>query len=199
MGVGWHTVKEPPVRARLRVPRAIGKGGEPAGPSCGSVTELGEDLSAPLFLAAERPRRLIAERAPFGLRMKGKPEEQMLRALRRYQRNTSLPIKCAYRTCAVVGSSGSLRGALFGEAIDAHDAVIRINAAPVYSYEAAVGTRTSWRVHNSEKPFMLAAIDDLSLQVTNLSAARLLLSWPTSRQLLLQLFHPRRNSHNASG
>ena len=116
-------------------------------------------------MAAERPRRLIAERAPFGLRMKGKPEEQMLRALRRYHRNTSLPMRCEYASCAVVGSSGSLRENSFGQAIDAHEAVIRINAAPVHPYEEAVGTRTTWRVHNSEKPFMLAAIDDPALQV----------------------------------
>ena len=47
----------------------------------------------------------------------------MLAAIRRYQRNSSVPITCRYRTCAVVGSSGSLRGGAYGAAIDAHDAV----------------------------------------------------------------------------
>ena len=84
--MSWsRAAADPPVRARQRVARALA--------TCGSVVELAEELSAPLFMAAERPRKLIAARAPFGLRMKGKPEEQMLRSLRRYHRNTSLPIK----------------------------------------------------------------------------------------------------------
>lgn len=36
-----------------------------------------------------------------------------------------------FRTCAVVGNSGDLLKTEFGEEIDAHDAVIRDNEAPV--------------------------------------------------------------------
>ena len=36
-----------------------------------------------------------------------------------------------FRTCAVVGNSGDLLKTKFGEEIDAHDAVIRDNEAPV--------------------------------------------------------------------
>jgi hypothetical protein len=131
---------------------------------CGGVQSI-DELNAPLFMAAERPRKLSVEKAPFGLLMGGKTEQQMLSRIRQYQRNTSLPLRCHYATCAVVGSSGSLRGGRLGAQIDAHDAVIRINAAPVHGYEDAVGRRTTWRVHNSEKPFMMAASGLPELQV----------------------------------
>ena len=49
-------------------------------------------------------------------------------------------------SCAVVGSSGSLRGARLGRAIDAHDVVIRFNYAPTRGYEDDVGTKTDVRV-----------------------------------------------------
>ena len=46
-------------------------------PRCdGSISPDRSKLSAPPFAAAERPRRLIEEHAPFGLRMSGKPERQ---------------------------------------------------------------------------------------------------------------------------
>ena len=44
-----------------------------------------------------------------------------------------------WRTCAVVGSSGALLGALAGREIDAHDAVWRVNYAPVAGVAAATG------------------------------------------------------------
>ena len=107
---------------------------------------------APLFMAAEKLEVLAAERAPYGLQMGGKSEAEARAAIARYQRNTSQPLRCRFDSCAVVGSSGRLRGAHFGPYIDAHEAVIRINAAPTTSnHAAAVGSRTTWRVHNSEK------------------------------------------------
>ena len=51
--------------------------------------------------------------------------------------------------CAVVGSSGLLRRAPQGAAIDAHDAVIRMNAAPTRGWEAAAGARTTARFVNA--------------------------------------------------
>ena len=153
---------EPIVRAEWRP--ALPASWTPQQPC--SDKHLLEELDAPLFIAAERPRRLATEKAPFGLRIGGKSEHEMLAAIRRYVVNASQPQRCHYRSCAVVGSSGVLRGGHSGAAIDAHDAVIRINAAPTHSFEHAVGRRTTWRVHNSEKPYMLAASDVPELQVS---------------------------------
>lgn len=115
-------------------------------------------LDAPPFAAAEWPRRLIEKNAPFGLRMGGKTQKQMLATVRRYLRNVTQPLDCSYRTCAIVGSAGHLRRSGLGPAIDAHDAVFRVNAAPTAGYEADVGSRTTWRVHNSEKPWFMASL-----------------------------------------
>jgi hypothetical protein len=89
----------------------------------------------------------------------------MLERLYQFQRNVSQPLRCQFATCAVVGSSGNLRGKSYGEAIDAHDVVFRVNAAPVNKHERAVGTRTTWRVMNSEKPYFMASLGVPELQV----------------------------------
>ena len=143
--------------ARAAIPRSRNA-------TCGRVSVLPE-LSAPLFIASERARRLASAKAPFGLMMGGKSEAEMVARIRKYRRNSSIPLRCRFATCAVVGSSGALRGARLGGAIDAHDAVIRINAAPTYRHEVAVGARTTWRIHNSEKPYMMAASGLPELQV----------------------------------
>ena len=132
-------------------------------PRCGVAALSG--LDAPLFIAAERPRRLAEGRAPFGLRMNGKSTQQMLARIRSYLRNSSQPLRCRFATCAVVGNAGNLRHADLGGAIDAHEAVLRLNAAPTRGHEANVGRRTTWRVHNSEKPWFMAALDTPELQV----------------------------------
>ena len=38
-------------------------------------------------------------------------------------------------TCAVIGSSGTIKREAFGAEIDAHDAVFRFNEAPTLGYE----------------------------------------------------------------
>ena len=134
-------------------------------PRCGRTPRAVKALNAPLFMGAEWPRRLLASKAPFGLRMGGKTEKQMHDTLRLYLRNISQPLRCHYRTCAVVGSAGRLRDSRLGAAIDAHDAIIRINAAPTRGFETAVGQRTTWRVHNSEKPWFMASLNTPELQV----------------------------------
>eukprot|EP00976_Prorocentrum_cordatum_P072208 1180627-Prorocentrum_minimum.AAC.1 len=48
-------------------------------------------------------------------------------------------------TCAIVGNAGHLRLTEFGNSIDSHDVVIRLNAAPTIGYEKFVGTRTHVR------------------------------------------------------
>ena len=163
----------PHVRRDGPLVRAVPHGGKHGGAlgtryqpqrRCESASVI-DELTAPIFIAAERPRKLTSEGAPFGMRMGGKSEDDMVSSIRRYVANSSQPRQCRYRTCAVVGSSGALRGTHHGASIDAHAAVIRINAAPTHKHEAAVGRRTTWRVHNSEKPFMLAANDVPELQL----------------------------------
>ncbi|ETE61954.1 CMP-N-acetylneuraminate-beta-galactosamide-alpha-2,3-sialyltransferase 2, partial [Ophiophagus hannah] len=46
-------------------------------------------------------------------------------------------------TCAVVGNSGRLRGSKYGEKIDSHKFVMRMNTAQVTGFEEDVGTRTT--------------------------------------------------------
>jgi hypothetical protein len=53
-----------------------------------------------------------------------------------------------FRTIAVVGNSGSLKGSGLGNRIDGHDCVIRMNAAPTAKYEEDVGSRTTFRFIN---------------------------------------------------
>lgn len=55
-----------------------------------------------------------------------------------------------YETCAVVGNSGILNRYQFGSKIDMHDLVIRFNLAPTIGYESTTGTKTSFRLVNSQ-------------------------------------------------
>lgn len=51
-----------------------------------------------------------------------------------------------YGSCAVVGNSGLLKNGMLGAEIDAHDAVVRVNYAPVEGYGRQVGKRTTFDV-----------------------------------------------------
>lgn len=55
-------------------------------------------------------------------------------------------------SCAVVGSSGMILNSSFGQEIDKHDVVIRMNKAPVHGYEKHVGGFTTIRVNNLYDP-----------------------------------------------
>ncbi|XP_024862723.1 CMP-N-acetylneuraminate-beta-galactosamide-alpha-2,3-sialyltransferase 1 isoform X2 [Kryptolebias marmoratus] len=59
-----------------------------------------------------------------------------------------LPKPCSdtTKTCSVVGNSVNLKRSHYGPLIDSQDIVIRINAAPIKSYEVDVGTKTTYHV-----------------------------------------------------
>ena len=61
-----------------------------------------------------------------------------------------------FRTCAIVGNSGTILGTRSGAAIDANEIVIRINYAPTKGYEADVGSKTSYDLLNKENTMKLA-------------------------------------------
>ncbi|OCT78833.1 beta-galactoside alpha-2,6-sialyltransferase 1 isoform X2 [Xenopus laevis] len=52
--------------------------------------------------------------------------------------------------CAVVSSAGSIKYSSLGQEIDAHDAVLRFNAAPTRGHQDDVGTKTTFRLLNSQ-------------------------------------------------
>ncbi|KAJ8734068.1 hypothetical protein PYW07_014619 [Mythimna separata] len=55
-----------------------------------------------------------------------------------------------YNTCAVVTSAGALLGSGLGKFIDSHDMVLRFNNAPIENYTESVGSKTTFRVLNSQ-------------------------------------------------
>lgn len=54
-----------------------------------------------------------------------------------------------YKTCAVVGNSQNLSGSNYGEFIDSHEAVFRMNIAPTRKHEQDVGKKTTLRMFNT--------------------------------------------------
>lgn len=58
--------------------------------------------------------------------------------------------KTKFKSCAIVGSSGSLLMAEHGREIDSHSAVFRINRAPTEGYSAHTGNKTNFRLLNAK-------------------------------------------------
>lgn len=56
-----------------------------------------------------------------------------------------------WHKCALVGKSGSLLLHEQGAEIDGHDAVFRMDEAPVHQFEAHVGTKTTVRIVKGDK------------------------------------------------
>ena len=107
--------------------------------------------------------KLCQRDPPYGFRplCTGSEKKASLRTLRAFRD----PPKCRYKTCALVGASGTLLGARLGQEIDKQEAVIRINFAPdgpqsaklstaphshLPTWIADVGARTTWRVITME-------------------------------------------------
>ena len=61
-----------------------------------------------------------------------------------------------YKTCALVGNSGTNIATGQGEDIDRHDAVFRINYAPTRHFEYDVGNKTTFDIVNKENCLKLA-------------------------------------------
>lgn len=59
-------------------------------------------------------------------------------------------------TCAVVGNAGHLRGSGFGEEIDSHDTILRINMAPTRGFEHDVGSRSVCSLLSTERLLWLS-------------------------------------------
>ncbi|XP_074289203.1 beta-1,6-galactosyltransferase GALT29A-like [Silene latifolia] len=68
--------------------------------------------------------------------------------------------KDKYSSCAVVGNSGILLNKEYGELIDSHEAVIRLNNARIRSYRENVGSKTSISFVNSNIVHLCTRSDD---------------------------------------
>ena len=108
-------------------------------------------------------QQLCAHDPPYGFRplCRAPDKTTSLRTLRDFRD----PPRCKYKTCALVGASGTLLGARLGKQIDRAEAVLRINFAPdgpmaanlataphrhLATWISDVGARTSWRVITME-------------------------------------------------
>ncbi|XP_034823924.1 beta-galactoside alpha-2,6-sialyltransferase 2 isoform X1 [Maniola hyperantus] len=77
-------------------------------------------------------------------------QDEPLASLGYHIPNSPLQEGRVFNTCAVVTSAGALLGSRLGEFIDSHDMVLRFNNAPTENYTDDVGSKTTFRVLNSQ-------------------------------------------------
>ena len=65
-----------------------------------------------------------------------------------------------WKRCAVVGSSQNLLDGEFGQIIDSHDAIFRMNSAPTKGYEKFAGSRTTIRLFHYSSHHKLPKEED---------------------------------------
>ena len=88
-------------------------------------------------------------RAPLGHGAEASRQERIANAMRLPVSGAGFLRERRWGSCALVGSSGSLRsGPRRGAAIDSHDVVVRLNQAPTWGYTPWVGSKTTHRVLN---------------------------------------------------
>lgn len=105
------------------------------------------DATVPVFLSGQYAQRLLPPSTDANMREA--VSETLDRLAARALSTEERLMKKRPLSCAVVGNSGNLRASGYGEKIDAHSLVFRMNNAPVRSYEADVGSRTTHHVMSS--------------------------------------------------
>ena len=135
-----------------------------------------ELLRTPPFLAEASVARLLGARPPYGVCQEDGRGICEADAALQLITNAAVPSgPRTFQRCAVVGSGAALLNQSHGGAIDAHDAVVRLNDAPVtrWAPRAAlrkqfphsrlplhVGTRTTWRLSTPMAWQMATEADD---------------------------------------
>mmetsp|Transcript_6015 Transcript_6015/g.15495 ORF Transcript_6015/g.15495 Transcript_6015/m.15495 type:complete len:359 (-) Transcript_6015:123-1199(-) len=98
------------------------------------------------------PHYLYNKRNPLARRIQRDGHFKVTTRLKRFP-GRDLPQLRDFRTCAVVGSAGTLLGGGAGADIDAHSVVFRSNQAPTKGFERDVGSRTDFRLVNSANAY----------------------------------------------
>jgi hypothetical protein len=101
---------------------------------------------APLLFINEQTDTLMLHAPPYGFKLRN---FNMRAKLSAFRENASSWTPTKHNTCAVVGNSGILRLTNYGKRIDSHDAIFRVNHAPVAAFAQYVGTRTTFHVTSS--------------------------------------------------
>ena len=125
------------------------------GGNCSAPLEIPDDPAVNrCLMGVNHPRFRDAIETKYGA---GAPKGQRVPEIARSRhiataKTTSkdLPQLHMFDTCAVIGSSGTVKRRELGEEIDAHDAVFRFNEAPTEGYQRWVGNKTTVRIQNMD-------------------------------------------------